>query len=113
MISPVCLRWLAIDCTLKSDPMRPDLPQSTDLPQAAVEALWKGNVIEAIKIVRLERDIELKESKDQVDAYVRSQPVLQRKLQTAQAQATQTLARWLIGVLLLAAAAAYIFVSGR
>jgi ribosomal protein L7/L12 len=60
--------------------MRHDSPQSTDLPQAAVEALWKGHVIEAMKIVRRERDIELKESKDQVDALVRSQQVLQRKL---------------------------------
>jgi hypothetical protein len=93
--------------------MKHDSAQSTDLPQAAVEALWKGNVIEAIKIVRLERGTELKVSKDQVDAYVRSQPMLQRKLQAAHAQATQTLVRWLIGVLLLAAAAAYIFVSGR
>jgi hypothetical protein len=90
-----------------------DSPQSIDLPRAAVEALWKGNVIEAIKVVRLERDIELKESKDQVDAYVRSQPVLQRKLQAEQAQATQSLVRWLIGVLLLVAAGAYIFVSAK
>jgi ribosomal protein L7/L12 len=92
--------------------MRNDSVQSTDLPQAAVEAVWKGNTIEAIKIVRLERDIELKEAKDQVDAYVRNQPALQHKLQAAQAQATQTLVRWVVGVLMLAAVAAYVFVSG-
>jgi len=93
--------------------MRRELPPSTDLPQAAVEALWKGNVIEAIKIVRLERDVELKEAKDQVDAYLKSQPSLQHRLQAVQAQATQTLVRWLIGLLMLAAAAAYMFISGN
>ncbi len=110
--SLLSLRRLAVDCTLLPDRMRHQLPQSTDLPRAAVEALWKGNVIEAIKIVRLERDIELKEAKDQVDAYVKSQPALQHKLQAAQAQATQTFVRWLIGLLVLAAAAAYMFISG-
>ena len=104
------LRRLVVDCTLLPDCMRYQLPHSTDLPQTAVEALWKGNVIEAIKIVRLERDIELKEAKDQVDAYVKSQPALQHKLQAAQAQATQTLVRWLIGLFMLAAAAAYMFI---
>lgn len=110
--SLLSLRRLAVDCTLLAGRMRHQLPQSTDLPQAAVEALWKGNVIEAIKIVRLERDVELKQAKDQVDAYVKSQPALQHKLQAAQAQATQGLVRWLIGLLVLAAAAAYMFISG-
>jgi ribosomal protein L7/L12 len=92
--------------------MTNDSSHSVDLPQAAVEALWKGNAIEAIKIVRLEQDIGLEESKGQVDAYVRRHPALQHRLQAAQAQARQTLVRWLVGVLMLAAAAAYVFVSG-
>jgi len=29
--------------------------------------LWKGNVIEAIKLVRVERSLGLKEAKDPVD----------------------------------------------
>ena len=66
----------------------------------------------AIKIVRLERDVELKEAKDQVDAYLKGQPALQHRLEAAQAQATQTLVWWLIGLLMLAAAAAYVYVSG-
>lgn len=91
--------------------MTNDSSHSVDLPQAAVEALWKGNAIEAIKIVRLEQDIGLEESKGQVDAYVRRHPGLQHRLQAAQAQARQTLVRWLVGVLMLAAAA-YVFLSG-
>jgi ribosomal protein L7/L12 len=92
--------------------MTNDSSHSVNLPQAAVEAIWKGNAIEAIKIVRLEQDIGLEDAKDQVDAYVRLHPALQHRLQAAQAQATQTLVRWLVGVLMLAGAAAYFFISG-
>lgn len=91
---------------MTNDPSHPH-----ELPQAAVEAIWKGNAIEAIKIVRLERDIGLKESKDLVDGYVRNHPALQQKMRVVQAEATQTIVQWLIGAILLAAAA-YFFVSG-
>lgn len=101
--------WSQVD----TPPTTNDSSQSAGLPQAAVDALWKGNVIEAIKIVRLERNIGLKESKDHVDAYLRGQPALQQKLQAAQAEAKQTVVRWLIGALAVAAAVAYWLMSGR
>ena len=41
--------------------------QSPTLPAAAVEMLWKGNVVEAIKLVRVERNFCLKDAKDLVD----------------------------------------------
>lgn len=47
------------------------LRRSSDLPKAAIEALRQGNVIEAIKIVRQERNIGLKEAKEQVVTYYR------------------------------------------
>ena len=45
--------------------------QSSMLPNAAVEMLWRGDVIAAIKVVRAERNLGLKEAKDLVDAYIR------------------------------------------
>jgi hypothetical protein len=71
-----------------------------------------GRMVEAIKHVRLERNLGLKEAKDLVDAYVRSQPDLQRKMERINAAARQTLVRWLIGILVLAAGAAYVFMQG-
>lgn len=47
--------------------MSNDLPEHP-LPQAAVDALRRGNKIEAIKIVRAELRIGLKEAKDLVEA---------------------------------------------
>ena len=87
--------------------------QSPALPQAAVAALEQGQTIEAIKIVRLESGIGLKESKDLVDDYLKSRPDLQRRLAAAQAEARQGFVRWLVIFLTLAAAAAYFVMRGK
>lgn len=89
------------------------LSNPSALPQAAVAALEQGNTIEAIKIVRLEREIGLKESKDLVDAYLKSRPDLQRRLEAAQAEARQGFVRWLVIFLALAAMAAYFLTQGK
>jgi hypothetical protein len=53
-------------------------PQSPTpyLPQAALEALRRGRQIEAIKIVRQEQSLGLKEAKERVDLYRATHPVL-------------------------------------
>jgi hypothetical protein len=86
---------------------------SPALPQAAIAQLERGNIIEAIKIVRLEHGLGLKESKDLVDAYLKSRPDLQRRLAAAQAEARQGFVRWLIIFLALAAAVAYVMMQGK
>ena len=87
--------------------------QPSAFPPAAVAALEQGNTIEAIKLVRLDRGLGLKESKDLVDAYLRSRPDLQRRLEAAQAEARQGFVRWLIIFLALAAVAAYFVTQGK
>ena len=75
------------------------------IPDSAVAALEQGNKIEAIKIVRMERALGLKESKDVVDAYVRSNPRLEQALSELTAEASRKLGLWialLSGVGLLA-----------
>jgi hypothetical protein len=49
----------------------PGNPTDLDLPGPAVATLRRGNKIEAIKIVRAESGLGLKEAKDVVDAYER------------------------------------------
>lgn len=87
--------------------------QSSTLSNAAVEMLWRGDVIAAIKVVRAERNLGLKEAKDLVDAYIRSQPSLRQKMEQAQAEMWQKLKRGLIVALIFAAAAAYFFFQSR
>ena len=62
---------------------------------AAISALHQRNKIEAIKIVREERNIGLKEAKDAVEDYVRSQPVLQASFASAQAETRRRVLLWL------------------
>ena len=87
--------------------------QDQTLSNAAVELLWRGDVIGAIKVVRVERNLGLKEAKDLVDAYIRSQPSLRQKMDEAQAEAWRKLKRGLIVALIFAVAAAYVFFQGR
>ncbi len=82
---------------------------SPTLPLAAVAALRAGNKIEAIKLVREERNLGLKEAKDLVEDYIRTQPALQQQLQAAQAQVKARLIRWVLMIVGLLAVAFYLY----
>jgi hypothetical protein len=72
------------------------------LPPAAVQALQQGRMIEAIKIVRTERNLGLKQAKDQVDQYLQQRPELsQRRVVKVKQGSTQWL-MWFFGFFLLA-----------
>jgi hypothetical protein len=77
------------------------------LPQRAIEALWRGNLREAIEQVRLERNIGLEEARDQVGTYILSQPALQRKMIVSQSHERWGLMRWLILLQAIVAAIVY------
>lgn len=87
---------------LKKSPPQP-------LSIAAIAALHQGSKIEAIKIVRMERNIGLKEAKDAVEEYMRGQPGLQSSLAAAQTEAKRSALLWLVGVLSFALLAYYFF----
>lgn len=77
------------------------------LPQSAVAALWRGQVIEAVKLVRSEHNIGLKEAKEHVEAYVQTQPALRTRIIQAQADAREGFLRWLIFLLVGGAGIAF------
>ena len=86
------------------------MPESQrQLPPAALVALSRGNKIEAIKIVRTELNLGLKEAKDQVDEYVRSQPALAEAMGSQSASGSRVM--WLIVLIALAAGMYYYFRS--
>jgi ribosomal protein L7/L12 len=59
-------------------------------------ALWQGDRIEAIKLVRQEQKIGLREATDVVDTYLQSQPTLTHRIHEAHADAREGLRRWLM-----------------
>ena len=85
--------------------------QNTNAPPplstAAISALHHGNKIEAIKIIREERNIGLKEAKDAVEDYLRSQPALQSSLAAAQNETIRSVLLWLAALVALALIAYY------
>lgn len=80
---------------------------TSTLPIAAISALHLGNKIEAIKIVRRERGLELKLAKDAVEAYVRSQPALQASFAAKQRAARGSALRWLLFTVAVVLASVY------
>jgi hypothetical protein len=78
-------------------------------PTDAIQALRRGNKIEAIKLVRLARNIGLKEAKDAVEDYLRAQPALLQQLNASQAQGREGFVRWLVVILLVLAAGTYLY----
>jgi Ribosomal protein L7/L12 C-terminal domain len=81
-------------------------------PAAAEAALLKGNKIEAIKIVRKERGVDLKDAKDIVEQHVATHPGLQIQMESAQAGARQGFLPWLMAMIVIGALV-YYFVAGK
>lgn len=82
------------------------------LPDAVVAALQRGNKIEAIKRLREDWGIDLKEAKDQVDRFVAADPVLRRKIRSTTVSGARGCLFWLM-LFLFIGFSAYQLLSGR
>ncbi|MFZ1805268.1 MAG: hypothetical protein WAU05_15170 [Nitrospira sp.] len=71
-------------------------------------ALWQGHRMEAIKLVRLERNIGLHEANDVIETYLQAQPALKNRIDETQADAQEGLLRWLIFLLIGGAGLTYV-----
>ena len=80
------------------------------LPVAALAALRQGNKIEAIKLIREQQGIGLKEAKDRVDDYLNSQPARQSSVASAQSEAKRRSLLWL-ALIVAISLLAYYFLS--
>ena len=76
---------------------------SGSLPPAALQALQQGRMIEAIKIVRAEHNLGLKQAKEQVEQYMQQHPEVLRQSRMAQTQQQSGVQRviWVLGLLFL------------
>lgn len=57
------------------------MPDRETFPPEVINALWAGKKIDAIKLLREQQNIGLKEAKDMVDRYIASNPALNHQLQ--------------------------------
>ena len=76
---------------------------SGSLPPAALQALQQGRMIEAIKIVRTEHHLGLKQAKERVEQYMQQHPELLRQSRVAQTQQQGSMqwVMWMLGLLCL------------
>ncbi len=89
---------------------KPD--RSVRLSKSAIEALWQGNVVGAINVVRKERGIGMAEAKELVVTYIGTQPALKKKIDQVLATAKRRFVIWITGILVMAAGIAYFMIWG-
>lgn len=75
----------------------------TRIPDEAISALERGELIEAVKLTRERNGSGLKESKDAVDAYIKANPRLKRRLVSERSSGGGNRALAFIGLVLVAA----------
>ena len=80
------------------------------LSRAVQQALQRGNKIEAIKILREERKLSLKDAKDLVEQHIANHPDLQAQFAAAQATSLRQGFVWLV-ILGLAGALGFYFLT--
>lgn len=71
------------------------MTQGTQIPGDALAALERGSKIEAIKHVRMERNVGLKDAKDIVEEFLRSHPEIEGRMNAANRQGAKGLVPWL------------------
>ena len=76
-------------------------------PLAAVAALQEGKFIEAVRIVRQARGIDLKDAKAAVDRYVASDPLVRDRIAAIRSERRRRVLFWGVVLALLARLGAY------
>jgi len=66
------------------------------LSEAVVNEIWDGNKIAAIKLLREEKGLGLKEAKDTVDEYIRNDTTLNQKFQQQSAKTQRGCLMWMV-----------------
>ena len=72
------------------------------LPDDVVATLQRGRKLEAIKLLRVARGLELKEAKDCIEHYIAADPALAKKMAVAQAEAKRGCLLWFAALVVLA-----------
>jgi hypothetical protein len=83
------------------------------LPQAAIAALHTGRMIEAIKILRQEQGLGLKDAKERVDQYVAKDPLLREQFGASQSGAQRGCVMFLAGLIVFVSIGLFIFFSAK
>jgi type VI protein secretion system component VasF len=87
------------------------MDQKPTLPLEAVSALHGGNKIEAIKIVREQQGVDLKEAKQRVEQFLRAEPSVQASFAEMRARSGQSTLWWMAAIMGVIAVLVYLWQS--
>jgi ribosomal protein L7/L12 len=85
------------------------MDQKPKLPLEAVSALHRGNKIEAIKVVREQQGVDLKEAKDRVEQFLRAEPSVRASFAEMRARSGQGALWWVAAIIAVVAMLVYLW----
>jgi ribosomal protein L7/L12 len=85
------------------------MEQKPTLPLEAVSALHSGNKIEAIKIVRAQFGVDLKEAKQRVEQFLRAEPSVQASFAEMRARSGPSPLWWFAAIIGVVAILGYLW----
>ena len=85
------------------------MEQKPILPLEAVSALHRGSKIEAIKIVRAQLGVDLKEAKQRVEQFLRTEPAVQASFAEMRARSGRSALWWWAAIMGVAAMLVYLW----
>lgn len=83
------------------------------IPQRAIAAADRGNLIEAIRIIRAEQGLDLKDAKAAVDHHLRNRVLLQGNNPAVQRTTSSNTQLFAVLALITACIAAYLHYTGK
>ena len=89
--------------------VRASTDQKPTLPLEAISALHRGNKIEAIKIVREQQSVDLKEAKQRVEQFLRAEPSVEASFAEMRARSGQSPLWWVAAIIGVIAVLVYLW----
>ncbi len=83
---------------------------SAQLSDAVLSALHRGQMGDAIRLLRLEQNIEVNDAKQQIDAYLMEQPRLRHRIDQVETDAREGLLRWITFLFIGGIGLAYVLI---
>lgn len=80
------------------------------LSKAALSALQRGQITDAIRLVRTEQHIGVQDATHQIDRYLKAQPAIKQRIERVHADTREGLFRWIVFLLIGGVGLAYVLI---
>lgn len=85
-------------------------PKAVLLSEAARSALQRGQITDAIRLVRVEQHVGIQDATHQIDCYLKAQPALKHRIERVRADTREGVFRWIVFLLIGGVGLAYVLI---